>query len=286
MRDSFAAESDTLLRVRITKKVQEAYSLVQDYYETNQSDLVRMAPLLLVLLAEKHFAHSRKEIRDLEEKLVGSSSASEVLRIYRDTLLRLKGQHFVEYLRELAGELDETGRKAVGPKDIDLAKDGLPDYQLFRATFEELEKEQGRTTLQQVANEVAKTVDNADSVPRDGSGTIPPQYDGHLLAICRTKLGKDLDQDQKAEVRAMFRNAVHGHLGNKRAALARVAEQIAREMIDNKDMLPDEYIPPEYDGRLLAISRARIGKNLTAKQRAEVRQMLKDALARSLRCAG
>ena len=243
-----------------------------------------MAPLLLVLVAESNFKQRRHELKKLEKSLRGNNSASEILEIYWNTRMRLKGQHFIEYLRGVAEDLDEDGKRAVGPEDIESAKDGLPDYRLFRTTLKALAEAKERAILQKVAREIASRVKNADSIPKESSGTIPQEYDSQLLVVSGAQLGKDLGNSQKLEVRKIFRDAVHNQpnsiVGVEQAALQEAADQIAEKVAQDRyagggGVFLGSYIPPEYDGQLLAISRARLGKNLTAKQREEVRKLLR-----------
>ena len=274
--------ADALLSVRVTKDVQEAYSLVQDYYEINQSDLVRMAPLLLVLLAEKNFTDRRKDIKAAEESLGGNPSASEALKIYRENL-RFRGLQLIEYLRESAEKLDPIGRDAVRGDDIDLGKDGLPQYRLFHKIRMKQSEIMDEATLERVAAVAARDlVKDVHSVLRTDDPYIPPEYDGPLLALARAKLGKLLTDDQKRKVRQLFKDAVHAKPGGETPSERDRLEQVAQEIADSVSLeanLNGEYIPPEYDGRLLAIARAKLGRHLTAEQKAKVRQLLREKVA-------
>ena len=276
--------ADSLLSARVTKDVQEAYSLVQDYYEINQSDLVRMAPLLLVLLAERNFTERRKEIAAAEQSLRGNPSASEALNIYRESHLKLRGSHFIEYLRDLTESLDDIGQDAVSRDDIDLERDGLPRYRLFHKTREQQDEIMDQAVLERVAADAARDlVKDARSIPQDDGSHIPPEYDGPLLAMARTRLGKFLTEDQKIKLRRLFKDAVHAAKPDKTPpSVQECLEQTAQLMASKMPplaSLDSGYIPPEYDGPLLAIARTRLGRHLTSEQKAEVRRLLRERIA-------
>ncbi|MCY4007528.1 MAG: hypothetical protein OXE84_12010 [Rhodobacteraceae bacterium] len=282
--------TDALLSARVTKDVQDAYSLVQDHYEVNQSDLIRMAPLLLVLLAESNFKDRRKEIAEVEESLCGNPSAAEMLKLYRDNHLKIRSPRFVEYLREIAEDLDVHGKAAVSSDDIDLQKDNLPGYRLFRETHRAQHEFIEQEKLKEVAaNAAEQLVHDPSSIPQNESTTIPPQYDGPLLAMAKSRLGKLLDEEQKINLRQFFKKAVHSSASTNvqksdSDILADVAQHIAYNLIP-ADQIPqlaqmgEGYIPQEYDGRLLAIARTQLGKFLTEDQKIKLRQLLKERIA-------
>ena len=281
-------EKETLLRVRIAKNVQDAYDLIRDHYDLTQSDLVRMAPLLLVLLAEGNFTKRREEIAEVEKTLPDTEATAEMLELYRETELRFKGIHFTEHLKVLAKDLDDTGQKSINPEDIAPGRDGLPDYHLFPTTLDDLEKSKEYVVLQKKAEEIAQQVSSTDKhkVPQSNDSlktmVIPSEYDSQLLVGSRIELGKDLDDDQKRYIRKKFCEAVHNSpssVNKNEQVLQEVAESIAVEVV-NANAVQGKYILPEYDGRLLSNARARLGKYLTVKEKEEVRKLLRHEVRR------
>ena len=285
MRNAFdSVQSETLLSVRITPEVQEAYGLVGDYYDIRRSDLVRMAPLLLTLLAEGDLAQRRVEIRKLEESL------PKLLDAYKEDFLKLRGTRFIEYLRDLASSLDEQGREAVDPNHIEPSKEGLPAYKLFRSTQLKQDQIREEQILEMTANEVASMTCESDFHLSDD--TIPPELDRLLLTRSGNLLGI-LTDGQKALVRKLFRMAVRRKSQNtlpdpanqpngdlKEFQLLQVAQKVAGNVSakERERLLQTTYIPRKFDGLLLAMSRTRLGKILTSGEKATVRQLFRDTL--------
>ena len=276
--------ADALLSVRVTKDVQEAYSLVRDHYGVNQSELVRMAPLLLVLLAEGKFTERRIDFNRARESLRGNPEAPEMLKIYQENYLKPRGPHFIEHLRSLAEKLDDIGKDAVRVEDIDVERDGFPRYRLFHSIQEQQNEITDQAVLKRVAADTArKFVKDRSIVPQDDNSPIPAAYDGPLLAIAREQLGKFLTVAQKAKLRQLFREVVHGETSgdeppSAHECLERAAREVAR-MIPSASDLDEGYIPPQFDGRLLAIARAQLGKHLTSEQKVEARRLLRERIA-------
>ena len=276
--------ADALLSVRVAKDVQEAYSLVRDHYGINQSELVRMAPLLLVLLAERKFTERRREFNRAKESLRGNPSAPEILKIFQENYLEPRGPHFVEHLRDLAEDLDDIGKDAVRVEDIDLERDGFPRYRLFHSIQEQQNEITDQAALKRAAADTArKFVKDASAVPQNDSSPIPAAYDGPLLAIAREQLGKFLTEEQKTKLRQLFKDVVHGKTSNDEPpsdheCLEQAALEVAR-MIPSDLYLDEGYIPPQFDGRLLAIARAQLGKHLTLEQKVEARRLLRERIA-------
>lgn len=66
--------------------------------------------------------------------------------------------------------------------------------------------------LDTAATTLAASIDASDVASLKAhwntSGTIPPEFDGKLLARCRTELGRNLDLDEKRYIRAKFKACV------------------------------------------------------------------------------
>lgn len=280
-----------ILSVRISENIYRAYEQIQVHYAIKQSDLIRMAPLLLVLVAEGSLAHRRNEVRKWEESLRSNQEIdwNEFRRIDRAKTEvennEVLGQSFIEHLRNLASAA--SNREVIDPTEINEAEDGLPKYSIFQTQM-----------LRQAAHEIADKVP-PDEIPGLMSLDADNPYDGQLLAASRKKLGKILNGDQKDEVRDQFKMA----LGIKKALqepktfqntsddsfleLQEAAYEVARDRVRPEDIenLLEQIglgetpeIPRRYDGQLLAISRKKLGKPLNLSEKSTVRKRFREAL--------
>ena len=273
-------EGETLLRVRISKNIQDAYDLVRDNYDLTQSDLVRMAPLLLTLLAEINFTTRRAELKDgfeqLEQEIKDQSLLAQMKRELEETELRFNGMHFTDYLRYLTDGLDENSKKFINRENISHGRDGLPDYLIFKKTLDKLNEE--KDPLLKVAEEVARKVTGEDknTIPKNPTPMeqIPDRFWVELITKARKELGQFLDPPQMNQIREAFCNAVHRKNESEwelKVAARRISDEMEKSGID---MLGD-FIPPEYNGRLLSYARANLGgRYLTATQKDKVRKLL------------
>ncbi|MCY3725212.1 MAG: hypothetical protein OXF95_01070 [Rhodobacteraceae bacterium] len=269
---------DTMLRVRISQDILEAYDLVRDNYDLTQSDLVRMAPLLLTLLVEKSFETKRGQV-DEEIKKYESNLDEGQLEKLRNTLKALKlsfsPPEFTDYLRIFADNLKK--KSTVNPNDIVAGKDGLPNYRIFpeKPNLRLAEED----CLKKVAEEVARKVpdNNKRNIPKNPTHTnpIPDEYWLDMLVKASDELGSKLNPNQMNILRKWFSKVVHNK-DNTEWALTAAAKVVADYVREKGDKIyRDSYIPPEYDGVLLTQARSLLGRYLTATQKEEVRELLK-----------
>ncbi|MDE0112072.1 MAG: hypothetical protein OXN84_07290 [Albidovulum sp.] len=277
-----------ILSVRVSENIYRAYEQIQMRYAVKQSDLIRMAPLLLVLLAEGNLARRQKEVRKWEAALRSGQEIdwNKFRKIDRERTAiennEILGRGFINHLRDLAGE---AGREdVINPTDIEEAEDGLPKYLIFQ-----------KQVLRQAAHEIADKV-SLNEIPSLISDADNP-YDGQLLAVSGKKLGKALNDRQKEEVRHRFKEAleIRGALGKHEmptndpsgVELREAAYEVARNRVRPEDIqillgqigseeIPE--IPRRYDGQLLAISRKKLGKPLNLGEKATVRKLFHEAL--------
>ena len=130
-------------------------------------------------------------------------------------------------------------------------------------------------------------------------GFLPKSHDGRLLAICREKIGRDLTDPERLWLRRLVRTTVAGKNPGSDPApmvptIAAPGPTVIEETVTDfsgdlseteKERLLDGWrqspaVPPEYDGRLLAECRTRLGRDLTPKERRELRQMFKEQIGR------
>ena len=275
-----------ILSVRVPGNVYRAYEQIDESYGVKQSELVRMAPLLFLLLAERSLARRWQEISEREKTLPSPQDPSWDWNEFRDidrertavSNNEVLGQKFVQHLRELTEEIHNTD--AVSAGDIDETADGLLQYTIFQ-----------KELLRKAAHEIADKVPEhqIDSLLQPGADN---HYDGQLLSVASKNLGIDeLENRQKGEVRQNFRDAlkmrqefIQNHADDQ---LRQAAYEVARSMvrpedagnllkqIDSGDGLE---VPRRYDGRLLAISRTKLGKTLNTDEKSAVRKLFRDAL--------
>ena len=268
-------DASRILSVRVTENIYCCYEQIQMLYAIKQSDLIRMAPLLLVLLAEGNLAQRRKKVREGEKELRSKQEIdwNKFREIDRERIAiennEVLGRSFIDYLRELAIKANSKDEIHINEAD-----DGLPEYLIFQ-----------KQLLQQAAAEIA------DRVSQNSPHEIPNivqrvdnRYDGQLLAVSRKKLGKELNSDQKSKVREQFINALSIRKGfdeekSEDGELQKAANEVARNSVLSEDIdsvlqqiglegIPN--IPPRYDGKLLAISRKNLGKPLNAGEKSKV----------------
>ncbi|MXZ49863.1 MAG: hypothetical protein F4073_07375 [Rhodobacteraceae bacterium] len=261
--------------VKVSREVQESYNLIQDLYDVNPSDLVRMAPLLLALIAEQKFKDSRKELEGLENS-VSQNFYEKILE--KETSVR--GSEFVEYLRDLADQLDATGKEMVSKDNIHLdPKENLPRYQLYH-------KGKVRVTLKKVATNAARTLNiSTEDIRGNKNASLSPIYHRPLMAMARDELGSLLSDDQKKELIDFFRKAVTANqhkVPQESQFLERAAEHLISEMSDDeiKDLnLENEYIPWKYDRLLLVYARSLHDRpRLTLRQKNKVRECFRELI--------
>ena len=275
-----------ILSVRVPGNVYRAYEQVDQSYGVKQSELVRMAPLLFLLLAESSLARRWKETSEREKALRSRQDSDWDWNEFRDidrertavSNNEVLGQKFVKHLQELAKDIHNTDAIAAG--DIGETADGLLHYTIFQ-----------KDLLRKTAHEIADKVPERDIDSLQQPGADNP-YDGQLLAVASKNLGVDeLEDRQKSEVRQTFRDAlkmrqefIQNHSDDQ---LRQAAYEVARSMVrpEDADNLLKQIssgdvleIPRRYDSRLLAISRTKLGKTLSSKERSMVRTLFQEAL--------
>ncbi len=279
-------EKEILLRVRISKEIQDAYDLVRDHYELTQSDVVRMAPLLLTLLAEgsliKDFEVFKK---GLEKEIKDKRKVETFLERVRRPFTR---KIFTDYLKDLAKkqakeQKNQDSRRPIDPDHITPGSDALPKYKIFQETLNRIDLIGEEKLLRSVAGEIAKNVTDAkeEKIPEDPNlGVIPETYWVRLMITARNALDiSSLNSEQQKIIRQAFCDAAYKKNTTERA-LQEAAQRVAKEAREQGITIQHEFefIPPEYDGRLLSYARAMLGKYLTAKEKEEVRKLLKKQL--------
>ena len=275
-----------ILSVRVSGNVYRAYEQLDQTYGVKQSELVRMAPLLFLLLAEGSLARRRKEASEREKAFRSRQDLdwdwNEIRDIDREKTAvsnnEVLGQKFVQHLRELAQNVHNTD--AIAASDIGETADGLPQYTIFQ-----------KELLRKAAHEIADKVPERDIGSLQQPGADNP-YDGQLLATASKNLGVDeLEDRQKSEVRRTFRDAlkmrqefIQNHSDDQ---LRQAAYEVARSMVrpEDVDNLLKQIssgdvleIPRRHDGKLLAISRTKLGKTLNSDERSRVRTLFRQAL--------
>ena len=289
---------ERILSVRITDSVYYAYEQARQFYAIKQSDIVRMAPLLLVLAAEGSLAQRRKAIDEMENKVRTEIQESNNIDCDRitDRLKEIKkektsvgnneiqGQQFIDFLRGMAKVADNED--VVKPDDIRKDEEnGLPGYIIFK-----------KRVLRETAQDYV-----ADKIPRNEISDLLQKiddeafnkHDPRLLAAAGQKLGRPLDENQKTYLREQFEEALHvqeaiGHLDTgKDNALRQVAAQIARmvpldQIAELLKQIGDDdppKVPRRYDGRLLAVARRKLRKPLKLSEKSEIRNHFREALS-------
>lgn len=132
------------------------------------------------------------------------------------------------------------------------------------------------------------------------SDRVPEQYDGRLLAISRTHMGRDLAGPERSQLRDIFRAALEERVargpgaGSAAAAsepLGPVSEMLeghveewVRELSEAQVRELQEYwrhsmgVPSDHDRPLLASSREEIGRDLTPEERSFLRKRFQAAV--------
>ena len=290
-----------VLSVRVPETIYRAYEQIQANYNFNQTDLVRIAPLLLVLLAEGRLAGLRKEVAKKEKKIQELQEAQKISWTSKEFQEKydefqaekialndyeLKGD-FIHLCRELAEKTDN--KDVIDPKNIQPGKGDLPEYRIYQIQL-----------LRQAAQEIV----NEKVAPEEVQDLKIPfnnPYDGQLLCVGAKKLGKEqLDDEEKDTLRQEFQQALamrqefHGWTTDNKTDEASISEKLkdaTYEFVCDRVRLEDvsdllfqigskdpPVIPRRYDGQLLAISRGKIGKPLNAREKAEVRRIFREAL--------
>lgn len=271
----------SLLSVRVDEDVQESLNLVQDFYEINSSELVRMAPLLLALVAEGYFKDRREHFKKIA---ADHSLTPKMLNILKKDVLNIRGGGFVEYIKNEAKNLrDKEEQLAISDKDIELDKNNnLPRYKLFTnlkdIATDTLFKNECKPVIEETLAAIGQDIDASE--PWDDSPTT--RHDPILLSKAGHKFGY-LDERQKEMLREEFKRALlSSRTENKSPLEKKLMEEAADEVIHNMksmglESLDDRFIPPRYDGMLLYLARIKLDvKRLTPQQKVQVRDLLKN----------
>ena len=161
-------------------------------------------------------------------------------------------------------------------------------------------------TFGQVVVEVAEAYTDDDlAACRDAlrqSSQVPQPYDGRLLAICRTHLGRDLTGPERSRLRQAFRAHVEGATAERpvarpdsssdgqvsedqvQAALeAHVEDSVCKLTEAQKRELREFWqhaagVPPDFDRPLLASCREKIGRDLTPEERRILRRRFQEEI--------
>lgn len=135
------------------------------------------------------------------------------------------------------------------------------------------------------------------------SDQVPQPYDGRLLATCRTHLGRDLTARERTTLRGIFRASLDAAIqvpgaGSPSADASPFSEEQVAETLEEhaKAFVLDlteaqvrelrEFwshsigVPSDYDRRLLASCRTRMGRELTPEERRILRKGFEEAVER------
>ncbi|MCY4288776.1 MAG: hypothetical protein OXC63_09310 [Aestuariivita sp.] len=281
---------ENLISARISDDVQEAYVRIEENYDISQSNVIRIAPLLFVLLVETFFKQYQEDKfqnakENMEKKNVGDNlekSLSFMKRLQKTSPIQIQIQspEFIEYLRKTVEGLEkywhddekEYEHYPVRSNDINGSQDNVPIYRLFSDGI-----------LVRIAEAAAAMVSLSEKkdIPQVGvNGLIPEHINGPLLQYAESALKKNLTDKEEKELRRLFKEKVHSDPETKLSPEIKIASKIAKRKKDDENFARDwgsdnKYIPREYDGQLLYLERLRLGKRLTETQKRDVRFRLR-----------